>query len=150
MSIEERLTEEMKLAMKAGEKEKLGAVRMLRSKLKDARIDKRADLTDAEVLEILGREAKRRKESIDMYTQAGRDELAAKEKFELDVIQSYLPEQLSEEDLDAIIASVITEIAATSIRDMGKVMGAVMGKVKGQADGKLVQQRVQVALNKLA
>lgn len=147
MSLFEKLTEDMKSAMKAGEKDRLSTIRLLRGQIKDAAIDKRADLTAEEELQVLSNAAKKRKESIKIYSEAGRTDLAEKEQRELDVIQSYLPQQLSEEELGKIIDEAISSTNAQTVQDLGKVMGVVIPQTKGRADGKLVSDMVRRKLS---
>jgi uncharacterized protein YqeY len=150
MSVEKQLLEDMKLAMKSGNKIELDTIRMLRAQIKSASIDKKDDLDEAELAQVLQKEAKKRKEAIGMYKQGNREDLVKKEEAELSVIAKYLPEQLSEKDLEDIIQSSIESLQVTSEKDMGRVMGAIMPKVKGKADGKLVQQKVKDHLAKLS
>ena len=147
LSIYEKLTEDMKAALKAGQKDRLSAIRLLRGQLKNAEIDKQDALTEQEEIEVLSSAAKKRRESIDSYTQAGRDDLADKEQKELDVITEYLPKALSEKEVEAIVDRVIAEQDAVSMKDLGKVMPKVMAEVKGRAEGKVVNEMVR---NKLA
>jgi len=147
MSLLDRLTEDMKVAMKSGDKERLSTIRLLRGQLKDAAIAKRAELTEEEELAVLVSAAKKRRESIKAYSDAGRKDLADKEQRELDVIQSYLPEALSSEELEKIVEEVIDEVGAQTMKDMGKVMPVVMAKVKGRADGKQVNELVRKKLS---
>jgi uncharacterized protein YqeY len=149
MTIEERLLEDMKLALKAKDKIQLDTIRLLRAQIKDMYIDKKADLTENEVEKILSTAAKRRKEAIELYAKGNRDDLVAKEKAELDIILKYLPEQLDEQEIDKIVHETINTLQATSEKDIGRVMGTLMSKLKGKADGKLVQQKVREALSKL-
>ncbi len=146
MSIIERLTEDMKAAMKQGDKDRVGTIRQLRAQLNNARIELGRDLTDDDAIKVLTNAAKKRKEAIEMYEKAGREDLVAKEKAELAVIQEYLPQQLSKEELEAIIDAVIKDVNATSMKDMGRVMGQVMQQVRGRADGKQVQELVRSKL----
>ena len=150
MSIEKQLIEDMKLAMKSGNKTELDTIRMLRAQIKSASIDKKDILNEAELAQVLQKEAKKRKEAIEMYKQGNRDDLVKKEESELAVIFKYLPEQLSEEDLDNIISTAIDSLQVTGEKDMGRVMGAIMPEVKGRADGKVVQQKVKELLAKLS
>ncbi len=143
MSIEEQLLQDMKLAMKAGKKLELETIRMLRAQIKTTSIDKKDELTDSEVTKVLQKEAKKRKEAIEMYQSGGREDLVKKETTELEIIATYLPEQLSDEELDSIIKETVSMLQITSEKDVGRVMGAVMPKVKGKADGKVVQQKVK-------
>jgi hypothetical protein len=147
LSIYEKLTEDMKTALKAGQKDRLSTIRLLRGQLKNAEIDKQDALTEQEEIEVLSSAAKKRRESIDSYTQAGRDDLADKEQKELDVITEYLPKALSEKEVKAIVDRVIAEQEAVSMKDLGKVMPKVMAEVKGRAEGKVVNEMVR---NKLA
>ena len=147
--IDDRLYEEIKSTMKAGEKEKTETFRTLRAQIKDARIKKGDNLEEIEEQQVLMTAAKRRKESIEMFKNGNRDDLVAKEKFQLDLIQKYLPEQISEEEIEKIVNETISTINVSSMSDMGRVMGVLMPKVKGKADGKIVQQKVKEALSKL-
>ena len=150
MTTEERLQEDMKLAMKAGKKDELSAIRLMRAQLKDARISKSDDLTEDEVLGILQKTAKKRKESIDIFRDANRQDLADKETFELSVIQQYLPEELSDDAILEIINNEIKSLNLSSDKDIGRLMGTLMPKLKGKADGKLVQQLALKALADLS
>jgi len=143
MALMDQLNEDMKAAMKNKDKFKLSVIRMIRSAIKYAEIESKTALSDEQVLEVLTREAKQRRESLQEYEKAGRDDLVEKVKTELEIIQSYLPEQLSEEELRKVIQDVIREVGAAGKKDMGKVMGTVMPKVKGRADGKIINQIVQ-------
>jgi uncharacterized protein len=141
-----RLDEEIKQALKAGDKVRLGALRMLSAAVTTREKDVLHDLTDEEVQEMATREVKRRTESIEAFEQAGRDELVAKEREERDVLATYAPEQLSDADVDAIVDEAIAATGATSAKQMGAVMGAVMAKAKGKVDGKVVQAKVKAKL----
>ncbi|GIO13384.1 hypothetical protein J19TS2_29390 [Cohnella xylanilytica] len=143
MSLAERLNEDMKQAMRAQDKFRLSTIRMVRASVKNQEIELRRPLEDNEVLDILSREVKQRKDSLQEFTKAGRDDLAKDLQAEIDIIAQYLPEQLTEEDIKAIVTQTIQETGASSKADMGKLMGALMPKVKGRADGKLVNQVVQ-------
>ncbi len=138
MTLREKITEDMKTAMKARETEKLGAIRLLQSALKQKEVDERVVLTDDMVYAIIEKMLKQRNDSIEQYTAGNRPDLVAKEAFEVAVLSAYMPAQLSEADVDAIIQAVIAETSATSAKDMGKVMNALRPKVAGRADmGKL-------------
>ncbi len=143
MSLLDRLTEDMKAAMKAGDKVRLGTIRLLRSQLKDAQISKRAELTPEEELAVLTNAAKKRREAIEAYKQSDRTDLLEQEEAELRIIQEYLPQQLSEEEIEAEVDRVIEEVGATSMRDLGRVMKQTMSRLKGRADGRTVQQIVR-------
>ncbi|CAH1196407.1 MULTISPECIES: GatB/YqeY domain-containing protein [Paenibacillus] len=142
MNLSERLNEDMKQAMKSKDKFTLSTIRMVRSTIKYLEIDLKRTLDDNEVLDILSREIKQRKDALQEFESAGRDELAASTKAEIEIIIKYLPTQLSEEEIKVIVQQTIQETGASSKSDMGKVMSALMPKVKGRADGKLVNQAV--------
>ena len=150
MSVDKQLFEDMKLAMKSGSKTELDTIRILRAQIKSASIDKKDDLDEAELAQILQKEAKKRKESIELFKQGNRQDLVEKEESELEVISKYLPEQLSDNDLDELISDFIASLHVESEKDMGRVMGAIMPKVKGKADGNVVQQKVKEHLAKLS
>lgn len=147
MSLSERLNDDMKLAMKSQDKFKLSVIRMVRAAIKNIEIDQRKTLDDQEVLDVLNREIKQRKDSLQEFEKAGRDDLAENLKAEIVVLMEYMPQQLSEEEVKAIVQQTIQEVGASSKADMGKVMGALMPKVKGLADGKIVNQFVQQLLS---
>ena len=146
MGLQEKLLDDMKTAMKSGNKVALETLRMLRSQLKNASIAKGEDLSEEDVIGVLSKEAKKRKESLELYRQGGREDLAEKEEIEMQIIASYLPEALSEDELAKIVDKAVVETEAESLRDMGKVMGVVMPQVKGRADGKVVQEIVKKKL----
>lgn len=140
MDIQEKLVIDMKESMKSGEKLRLSTIRMIRSGLKNAEIAKGGDLSEDDIMGVLAGEARRRKEAIDEYEKAGRDDLASKERQELVIVQEYMPEQMSEDEIEALIREAINETGADSKKDMGRVMGKVMPQVKGKADGRLVNE----------
>lgn len=142
-----KLQEDMKNAMKSGEKERLSTIRMLISEIKKVQIDSKKELTDDDVVSILQKYLKQRKEAYSQYISAGREDLARKEQFEIDVVQEYLPQPLSEEELSNIIQQTIQEVGASSVKDMGKVVKAVMEKVKGRAEGATVSRIVKEKLS---
>ncbi|MCD1261579.1 GatB/YqeY domain-containing protein [Paenibacillus athensensis] len=146
MSLGERLNEDMKQAMKSQDKFKLSVIRMVRSSIKNVEIDAKRTLDDSEVLDILTREIKQRKDSLQEFEKAGRNDLAEGLKAELLILADYMPQQLTEEEVKAIVQQTIQQVGASSKADMGKVMTALMPKVKGLADGKLVNQLVQQSL----
>ncbi len=143
MSLSERLNDDMKAAMRSQDKFRLSVIRMIRSSIKNVEIDQRKTLTDNEVLEIVGRELKQRKDSLQEFEKAGRDDLVVSLQAEIGIITEYMPEQLTEEEVTSIVQQTIEEVGASTKAEMGKVMGALMPKVKGRADGKLVNQIVQ-------
>ncbi|SNZ06252.1 hypothetical protein SAMN06265182_0614 [Persephonella hydrogeniphila] len=142
-----KLQEDMKTAMKSGDKDRLSVIRMLISEIKKVQIDKKKELSDEEIIDVLQRYAKQRKESIKQYREAGREDLAQKEEFELKVVQEFLPQPLSEEEIEKIVDETIAQLGASSMKDMGKVMKAVMEKVKGRADGSTVSGIVKKKLS---
>ncbi|WP_054024217.1 GatB/YqeY domain-containing protein [Bacillus sp. FJAT-28004] len=147
MNLSERLTDDMKQAMKNQDKFKLSVIRMMRASVKNLEIDLKRPLDDNEVLDILSREIKQRKDSLQEFKKAGRDDLVAGLVVEIEIISQYLPEQLTEEEIQEIVTQTIHELGASSKADMGKVMSALLPKTKGRADGKLVNQLVQQHLN---
>jgi uncharacterized protein len=146
MALIDTLNGDVKAAMKGGDKIRLNTVRMLIAALKNERISLGADLSADQELQLLATQAKRRRESISLYTQGGRDDLAAQEAAELVVLEGYLPEQLTEDDVRALVLEIMAATGAESMRDMGKVMGQLMPKLKGRFDGKLAKGVVQSAL----
>lgn len=146
MKIIERLAEDMKSAMKSGDKVRLNTIRQLRAQLKDAHIAKMDELTEDDAIGVLTNAAKKRKEAIEMYEKGGRPELVEQEKAELAIIRDYLPAPLGADELQRIVDAAIAATGASGMTDLGKVMGKVMAQVKGRADGKLVQQMVRAKL----
>jgi len=138
--------EQMTAALRAGEKVRLGALRMLASSITNREKEVMRELSDDEVREVAGKEVKRRTESIEAFESAGRTELAEKERAEREVLQPFAPEQLSDADVDALIDDAISATGATSMQEMGKVIGAVMASAKGKVDGSVVQQKVRERL----
>ncbi len=147
MGLKERIMADMKEAMKAKDTVRLSTLRLLLSEIKNKEIDKRGELTDDEILAVIQKAVKQRRESIQQYKDGGREDLAEKEQKELEVLEAYLPQPLSEEELMSLIDEVIKEVGATSMRDMGKVMREIMPKVRGRADGKLVNELVKKRLS---
>ncbi|QBB72188.1 GatB/YqeY domain-containing protein [Pseudolysobacter antarcticus] len=138
MTLKARLFEDMKAAMRAGEKDRLGVIRLVNAAIKQREVDERIEVDDTQVLAILEKMLKQRRDSVSQFDAAGRGDLSAVENYEIGVIQTYLPAQLSAAEVDEIIAASIVESGATSAKDMGKVMGLVKPKVAGRADmGKL-------------
>ena len=147
MTIFERLTEDMKSALKAGEKERLSTIRLLRGQIKDAAIDKKAALSAEEEISVLSTAAKKRRESIQAFKQAARDDLVEKEQRELLVIQEYLPTPLERGEIEKLIERAIATTGAQTIKDLGKVMPVVMAEAKGRADGKEINELVRKKLS---
>jgi len=146
MDLKERLTEDMKSAMKARDKRRLSAIRMLLAQIKNAEIAKKGDLSDEEILAVVSSDVRKRRESIEEYGKGGREDLVEKETVELAVVEEYMPQQISADELRRIVADTIAESGASSPADLGKVMGMLMPKVKGKADGKQVNQLVREML----
>ena len=134
MSLKAQLTEDMKTAMKAGEKDRLGVIRLINAAIKQREVDERIEITDAIVLAVLEKMVKQRKDSIAQYEAAGREDLASVERYEMGVIQAYLPAQMDEAELEAAVVASIAESGATGPQDMGKVMAVLKPKVAGRAD----------------
>jgi uncharacterized protein YqeY len=146
MSLKVRIQEDVKNAMRAHQREQLAVLRLVTAAIKQKEVDERVDLDDEQVLAVLDKMVKQRRESLEQYRNAGRDDLAAQEEFELGLIQTYLPEPLAEEELAELIRGTISELGASSIRDMGSVMNALRGQVQGRADMKAVSQAVKTQL----
>ncbi|MCU0541004.1 MAG: GatB/YqeY domain-containing protein [Oscillatoriaceae cyanobacterium Prado104] len=150
MSLKERIDAEIKAAMKSKDKVRLETVRSIKKFILEKEVSVRPSgqetLTEAQEMEILMQIAKQRRDSIEQYSKAGREELAAQEAAELAIVEEYLPQQMSEEDVEKAIAEIIASVGATSPKDMGKVMGAAMQQLKGKADGKKIQEIVKAKL----
>ena len=142
-----KLTEAMKDAMRAKDKERLGTIRLMLSEVKRVEVDERIDPDDTRITSILDKMVKQRRDSITQYVDGGRQELADKEQAEIEVIQEFLPQPLTDEEVDALIQQAIADTSATSMADMGKVMGLVKPQVVGKADMGTVSQKVKAALS---
>jgi uncharacterized protein YqeY len=147
MSLKAQIHEDMKNAMRSGEKERLATVRLIMAAIKQREIDERILLDDAQVLSVLDKMVKQRRESITQFELGGRADLVAKENAELQVLAGYLPTQLSEAEIDALIAAAIGAAGATTIKDMGKVMGAVKAQAAGRADMGMVGAKIKAKLS---
>jgi uncharacterized protein YqeY len=134
MSLKDRILQDVKDAMRARDKPRLGTLRLITSAIKQIEVDKRIELDDEQVLSVLDKMCKQRRESITQFEKAGRDDLIAQEVSELDIIQPYLPEQLSDTEIAELIDAAMTATGASSIKDMGKVMGQLKPKLQGRAD----------------
>ena len=148
--LSQQITEDMKTAMREKDTLALNTIRMLKSAVKNAAIEKGgadAELTDPEVMAVVRKEVKKRQDSIEQYEKAGRDELADQEKAEIEVLNGYLPEPLSEEEITAIVDAAVSEVGATSRKEMGQVMKIVQEKTAGRADGKTLSQAVMAKLS---
>jgi len=146
MTLKERITEDMKSAMRAGEKERLGTIRLTLAAIKQREVDERITLDDAQVLAVLEKMIKQRKEAISQFQAGGRADLVAKESAEVSVLEAYLPARMSDAELDALIAGAIAASGATSAKDMGKVMALVKSQAQGRADMGAVSARVKAKL----
>ena len=146
-SLKETIQNDMKEAMRARDKERLGTIRLLLAAIKQKEIDEKTTLDDAAVLSVLNKMIKQRRDSFQQYKDAGRDELAAQEKLEMDILQAYMPEQLSEADIETAVKTAIETSQAESMRDMGKVMGVLKPQLEGKADMSLVSSKVKALLN---
>ena len=140
MSLLKNITDEMYLSMKSGDKDKANTLRTLISKLKDQQIKLRKDISDEEALKIIKTLVKQRKESAEIYSKAGREELAEKENFEISILENYLPKLMSEEDILSLIKKIVDETNAKDLSDIGKVMPLVMQRGEGKVDGKLANR----------
>lgn len=134
MSLKERITQEMKDAMRSGEKERLGYIRMLQAAIKQREVDERITLDDTQVLSVIEKMIKQRREAIAQFEAGGRADLAAKELAEVALLQTYMPKPLSQAEVEALVAEAITETAAATVKDMGKVMALVKTRAAGRAD----------------
>jgi uncharacterized protein YqeY len=146
MSLFKKIQNDMYTAMKAGEKEATNTLRTTLAKLKDKQIDKRDELSEEEIIKIIQTLVKQRKESIEIFTKGGRDELVNIEKNEINLLLNYLPQMMSEKDIKNIIVNIINEVSATSLSDMGKIMPEVMKRGRGLVDGKTARKLVQELL----
>jgi uncharacterized protein YqeY len=146
MSLKQQLTEDMKTAMRGGDKHRLGVVRLILAAIKQREVDERIELDDTQVLAVLEKMLKQRKDSVTQYVAAGREDLADVERAEMTVIDAYLPAKLSDEEVDAIITAAIAETGASNARDMGKVVGVVKAKTAGRADMGQVSARIKARL----
>lgn len=146
MSLKERITQDMKDAMRSGDKERLGNIRMLQAAIKQREVDERIMLDDTQVLAVVEKMIKQRKEAIAQFEAGGRADLAAKEKSEIELLQAYMPEQLSSAEVEALVATAIAETAASTIKDMGKVMALVKTRAAGRADMAAVSAIIKAKL----
>jgi len=146
MSLKERISDDMKAAMRAKESERLGTIRMLQAAIKQREVDERITLDDVQILSVIEKMLKTRKESVDQFKTAGRDDLVAKETSEIAQLQAYLPAQFSASELEAVIAAAVSSTGATSIKDMGKVMAIVKQQAAGRADMTAVSALIKAKL----
>jgi uncharacterized protein YqeY len=146
-ALKSSLQDAMKAAMKAGEKERLGVIRLIMSALKQVEVDERIELDDTRIIEILDKMVKQRRESISQFDKAGRDDLSNIEKTEIEIIQTFLPQALSESEIEAIINDAINKTGAESIKDMGKVMGIVKPQIVGRGDMGVISGKIKSLLS---
>ena len=146
MSLKDQITEDMKTAMRAKDSERLGTIRLLQAAMKQKEVDERVELDDVAIVAIVDKLIKQRKDSIAAFEQAGRQDLADKEKSELTVLQAYLPERMSAEEVSAAVQAIVAEVGAKGAGDMGKVMGVVKTRLAGKADMGQVSAAVKAAL----
>lgn len=151
MSLKKKILDDLKTAMKAKDADRLNVLRSLKAKLLEKEISERkggeASLSDEQVVDVLMKAAKQRKESIDQFEEGGRDDLAKKERYELEIIEEYLPEMMGEDEIRDAVKDQIEKIGATDMSDMGKVMGALMGRLKGKAEGATISRIVKEELS---
>jgi len=146
VSLKTRLTDDMKTAMRAGDKSRLGVIRLINAAIKQREVDERIELDDAQVLSVLEKMLKQRKDSVKQYDDAGRQDLADAERAEMTVIEAYLPAQLSEAEVDALLEAAVSETGASSMRDMGKVMALLKERAAGRADMAVLSQKLKARL----
>jgi uncharacterized protein len=144
--LKERITDDMKAAMRAGEKERLSVIRMITAAIKQREVDERITLDDAQVVAVLEKMVKQRKESLVQFQAGNRQDLVDKESAEIDLLKTYLPSQLDDAEIDALIADAIAATGAASVKDMGKVMGVIKAKAQGRADMGAVGAKIKAKL----
>jgi Uncharacterized conserved protein len=146
MSLKAKITEDMKAAMKGGEKDRLAVIRLVQAQIKQREVDERIELDDTQVLAVLEKMQKQRRDSLEQFEKAGREDLAQVERYEMSVIDTYLPTKLTDSELDALVDAAVAEAGATSARDMGKVVALVKEKAAGRADMGAVAGKVKAKL----
>ena len=146
MSLKDKLQQDMKDAMRGGDKPRLGVIRLILAAVKRREVDERIELDDAQITTVLDKMSKQRRDSLEQYEKAGRDDLAGQEQFELDILKSYLPEQLGDAEIDALIEEAVQATGASSMKDMGKVMGQLKNKLQGRADMGAVSGKIKARL----
>ena len=143
MSLKEKLQEDLKSSMKNKDTVKKSVVTLIRASIKQYEVDNRVELSDDEIVDLIAKQLKQRRDSLVEFKKANRDDLVSETESEIEVLKEYLPQQLSEEELNEIVIATISEVEATSMKDMGKIMSAIKPKVKGRADGKLINELVK-------
>ena len=146
MSLKDKLQQDMKDALRGGDKPRLGVIRLILAAVKQREVDERIELDDAQITTVLDKMSKQRRDSLEQYEKAGRDDLAGQESFELDVLKAYLPEQLGDAEIDALIEEAVQATGASSMKDMGKVMGQLKNKLQGRADMGAVSGKIKARL----
>ena len=146
MALKEQLNEEMKQAMKAKDKNRLSAIRMVRGAVRDKEINSQVELDDDGVLEVIANQIKKRKDALEQLSKSNRDDLVNAEMEQINTLQAFLPAQLSQDEIEAVVTDAIEELGATSMRDMGKVMGKLVPQLRGKADNSVVSQIVRQKL----
>ena len=147
MALKETLQQDMKTAMRGGDKPRLGVIRLILAAIKQREVDERIELDDGAITSVLDKMAKQRRDSLEQYEKAGREDLAAQERFELEVIQAYLPKPLDEAEIDALIDAAIETTGAAGMKDMGKVMGQLKASLRGRADMGAVSAKIKARLS---
>ncbi len=143
MSLKERLQEDLKSSMKNKETVKKSVITLIRASIKQFEVDNRVELDDDGIIDVISKQLKQRNDALEEFKKANRDDLVSETEAEIKVLKEYLPQQLSEEELDIIVKETISEVGATSMKDMGKIMSAIKPKTKGRADGKLINKLVK-------
>ncbi len=143
MSLKQKLQEDLKSSMKNKDTVKKSVITLIRASIKQYEVDNRVELGDDEIVDLIAKQLKQTRDSRDEFAKAGREDLVSKAEAEIEVLKEYLPQQLSEEELNKIVISTISEVGATSMKDMKKIMTSIMPKVKGRADGKLINELVK-------
>ena len=143
MSLKQKLQEDLKSSMKNKDTVKKSVITLIRASIKQYEVDNRVELQDDEIVDLIAKQLKQTRDSREEFAKAGRDDLVSKAEAEIEVLKEYLPQQLSEEELNEIVISTISEVGATSMKDMKKIMTSIMPKVKGRADGKLINELVK-------
>ena len=147
MTLKERLMEDMKVSMRNKETLKKSVITMIRASVKQKEVDDRVVVNDDDVIELIAKQLKQRKDALVEFEKAERDDLIAQTKAEIEILASYLPQQLTDEELEAVVRDAVAEVNAQSIKDMGKIMGKVMAVAKGRVDGKRINEMVKKVLN---
>ncbi len=147
MALRDTLQQDMKTAMRDGDKPKLGVIRLVLAAIKQREVDERIELDDDQVTVVLDKMSKQRRDSLEQFEKAGRDDLAAQERFELEIIQTYLPKPLDDAEIDALISGAIEATGAASLKDMGKVMGQLKSQLQGRADMGAVSGKIKARLS---